>query len=243
MTLAFKELDAFVESYATEIFTEGCVGNNIMCSVMHRVPSMSSQFPSVRRALKGWSRQSSTKEALPFTRQLALGLIGYFANERENSLALCVAIMWGGLLRAREALALEGGDIALPGDPRLADCPASVAGVLVRDAKTGRMQVSIVDEPLICQFLTSHLSAARCRRHGPLFDISYPRLLDAMRSAVTNFGLNASSVSTHSCRHGGALTLYLRGMDATTIASRGRWASVRTLERYLANGRARHLDL
>lgn len=115
--------------------------------------------------------------------------------------------------------------------------------MLVRTAKTGQRQVSFIDDPTIVSLLIRHYGARQRAGDHALFRLSYAKLLTAMRTAGAHFGLDAALVTTHSCRHGGALTLFLRHVDTATIASRGRWSSVRTLERYLTNGRGALLDM
>lgn len=145
--------------------------------------------------------------------------------------------MWGALLRAWEALALRYEAIALPGFPRLLDCAPGMAGVLVRSGKTGPRQVAFVDDALVCAFLSRHFGGRLGLRRGRVFKLSYAHTLSGMRKAASHFKLPELQVSTHSCRHGGALTFFLGGVSVPTIASRGRWLSTRTLETYLRNGR------
>lgn len=242
--VTFGGLDAFLEAYANDVFADESVRVskqqivNIMCATVFRVPSISEHFRNLRRALRGWSRQSTPKQALPLTRQLSIAFVGFFLRGNETSMALCVAIMWGALLRAREAVALRFEDRALPGDPRLSDCAPGTAGVLVRSGKTGPMQVSLIDDVLVCSLLSAFFCPDMPPRQGRIFPLSYGQLLTGMRRAATHFELDGSQVSTHSCRHGGALTLFFRGVPASTIATRGRWLSARTLETYFRNGRA-----
>lgn len=56
----------------------------------------------------------------------------------EDDVALCVALCWGALLRAPEALSLAPADVALAGDPGIADCGPGAAGVHVQTGNIGR---------------------------------------------------------------------------------------------------------
>lgn len=153
---------------------------------------------------------------------MLLAFVGFFLREDNTSLALVTAVMWGGLLRAREALSLRHRDLALPQDPRLVDCAPGTAGVLVRRGKTGPMQVALLDDVVICSLLSHFFGYSNQRADDRLFSLSYARLISGMQRAASFFGLDVSRVSSHSCRHGGALHLFLRGVPTSTIASRGR---------------------
>lgn len=211
--VTFAELDAVVESFANSLYEDDRPGTgkqviaNIMCCAMSRVPSTAPHFYCVRRALSGWKRKSSPKQALPRTRQMVLAFVGFFLEHEDVSLAVCVAVSWGGLLRGNEARALRKRDIALRGDAHLSDCPQGTAGVLVREVKTGRMQVSTLDDPLICQIPVKFMSTLSLTPSSRPFDFGYARFLQGMRHAAVYFGLNPTRVTTHSCRQGGALSL------------------------------------
>lgn len=247
--VTFSELDAVLERFANELFDGGegtsrCqLVTNVLCAFMHRVPSAAPHFASTRRALQGWRRNSVPRQALPLTRQLTLAFLGRLLTQGKARMALCIGLTWGGLLRANETLALVGSDVALPGDPRLADCADGTAGVLVRSSKTGPMQVALIDDPTISRFVVKFFSQHALVPSQRLFRFGYARLLREMRLLAGHFGLDADRVTMHSCRHGGALTLFLRGTAASTIATRGRWASERTLGRYLRNGRATLMEM
>lgn len=129
-----------------------------MCAVSHRVPSISPHFESVRRALKGWTRQVVPRQATPITRPLVFAYLGWLVGKGDYGLALCIALAWGGLLRAQETLCLQVDNVALPGNTRLSDCAPHIVGVLVRYGKTGRMQVALIDD---CSVLPQAQSSPR----------------------------------------------------------------------------------
>lgn len=164
--------------------------------------------------------------------------LGHRLRHEEWDVAACIATAWGGLLRAKEALNLCYADVAMPGDARLGDCDAGVAGVLVRSAKTGRRQVSLITDPLSVALLVRHCRQRGAPQNHRMFNLSYSKLLGAMGQNRSRYGLDRSLFTTHSCRHGSALTFFSSGTPTATTATRGRWASLRTLERYLRNGPA-----
>lgn len=115
--------------------------------------------------MQGWKRQVSPLQAPPLTRQLAYAFVGYFLEQVEDLLALCVAITLGALLRGKKTL---------PNDARRVDCVSGTACVLVRTAKTRKMRVALID--WLCTFarinpvlanvsstLDTHISCKVCK--------------------------------------------------------------------------------
>lgn len=149
----------------------------------------------------------------------------------------------GALLRGGEALGLTQYDVALPGDERLSDYGNGCCGVLVRDAKAGGDQVAIIDDARISHIVKRAVSRAKTREDLRLFHCSFSHLLRAVRTAAKDVGLDPDAYTTHSCRHGGALHLYMRGASVRCIAVRGRWQSDSTLKVYLEAGKASLLTL
>lgn len=95
-----------------------------------------------------------------------------FIDRGQSSTALCIIVAWGGLLGAQAALALTWSDAALPGDQRLSNFIPNVAGVLVRAAKTGPMQVSLVEHAFFCRFLAS-ATTTLANSDSRLFNFDY----------------------------------------------------------------------
>lgn len=84
-----------------------------------------------------------------------------------------------------------------------------------------------LDDLISCAAFERARKLVRRRGCDRIFELSYSKLLEAMRSAAANLGVARDEVTTHSCWHGGALSLFLKGTPARTIAQRGRWASAK----------------
>lgn len=141
------------------------------------------------------------------------------------------------MLRARSD------DVALEGDTKLAEAGYQTAAILIRSSKTGRNQTKLVYDPLLRANLGTSLQLARYERSMRLFHISYPALFQAIKNAACTLGIDSAEVTTHSCRHGEGMTLFLPGEQADTIAQRGRWDSHVSLSRCFRNGKGRILSM
>lgn len=80
---------------------------------------MRDRFPISRKALKGWWRRLTPKQAAPLTRKLMLAFVAIMVEAQFDNLLAAVAVAWGALLWGNEVLVLRRQDVALAGDPRL----------------------------------------------------------------------------------------------------------------------------
>ena len=146
--------------------------------------------------------------------------------------ALCIA--WGSYMRAQETLRIRVNYIAKPGDPALSSVTnEQYIGIHIPTSKTGSNQFTLVRNDFVCRILRGRLQN---RRKGKLFRVSYSTYLAQVKKAFSFFRI-CKKLTPHSARIGGALHDYLLGVDVATIAIHGGWASVKSLQYYLKNGR------
>lgn len=202
----------------------------------HGIPR--GQLPLTERALRAWDREVPGKSPPPLTRGLAL-LIAWHVREYEpdgHRLACCILVAFGAYLRISEVLSLRAKEVALPGDGRLAD--TRCAGLRM-DAKTGRDQYVSVDDR---QAIEALRWLKRHTRSGDrLCPYSYSQVRHMFNRTCEALGIGGCGFTLHSLRHGGATSDFARGVSIDTIALRGRWASSKSLHRYVQAGRARLL--
>eukprot|EP00122_Pirum_gemmata_P019714 Pgem_evm1s18446 len=86
--------------------------------------------------------------------------------------------------------------------------------IIIQFAKTGTNQYVHIDDPFLLK----------------LFRMLFKNILQTFN--LHNFGF-----SSHSLRHGSAVKLFLDGVSIYQIKLRGRWASLKTVERYLQIGK------
>jgi len=172
-----------------------------------------------------------------------MAFMGVMHRHGQDDAAVCLALSWAGYLRASEALALNALDVALPGDPRLGDVIGEVAGILIRESKTGLQQFVVIRDVAVRHLLLHHITSNRLGPHANLFKLSYKSYLRIIKSTATFLDIQAWNFATHSARIGGALFDYLQGTYIDTIDITGRWASSSSVQRYLTNGRVQLMSL
>ena len=128
------------------------------------------------------------------------------------------------------------------------EAPAVVAVTLKR-SKTDPFRLGVTlflgkTGDVVCpvKSLASYL-AMRHKGHGPLFvfqDGSYltrPKLVSALKEALTSIGIDHGQYNGHSFRIGAATTAAQRGIPDSTIQMLGRWQSAAYL-RYIQTPRS-----
>jgi hypothetical protein len=116
----------------------------------------------------------------------------------------------------------------LPGDSHLP--PAGErAGLLIRDAKTGKYQFVDLGDPFLVR---SKMNEAT--RHFPN---TYTHYRSMFQRALKGCGLAAVGYKLHSLRRGGATRAFLLGVPFADMQVQGRWRSPTTTLSYLQGGR------
>jgi len=212
---------------------------NTICGLIHRAPGLSPHFPATRAALKGWSKTLTARQATPISRRLLLGMAGRQIQAGNRMLAALFCVAWSGLMRGSEVIAVRRWHVALPGDQRLERAPTGTCGILVEYAKTGVNQLVLLRDEECIQALVAYISQSDTMPQDRLFPISFSTLLKQVRMTIDCLGVEGGTYfTTHSFRHGGAVDAFMQGEDAESISVSGRWASSRSLKRYLKNGRS-----
>lgn len=174
--VTFAQLDACIETEATRAFssypsagTRQKIVNSI-AALCPRCPQLRERLPLARRALAGWNKLLDPQQAAPVTRAMLLAFSGCLLEKGHLEEAICIVVAWSALLRMNEATNLKVQHVALPGDPRLAQCPTVTAAVLVESAKTGPRQLAIIDDPIAVQALVSHVERKQQQNDDQLFN-------------------------------------------------------------------------
>ncbi|KAI0560944.1 DNA breaking-rejoining enzyme [Gracilaria domingensis] len=140
-------------------------------------------------------------------------------------------------MRASEVLALRN-DIALPGNIRIKHLGMRTAGVYIQNSKTGPHQFTPVHDTRCIALIQSYLEKKVLETSQDMFDVQYQTCNLLFKKPAAWFGPDPACLTTHSARIGGAFSDYVSGISAETIAVTGRWKSLKSLQRYLTNGRS-----
>jgi len=165
--------------------------------------------------------------ALPL-RRLEAGLVLAACGQDRRGLrdAALITVMREGMLRAIEAAALVWRDV----QQATADDHAAV--IAIRRSKTNTRGTR-AEAVTISTVALYRLDA--WRPHAPaesVFGLSPRSVANVVAAACARAGVEG--MSGHSCRRGMAQDLAAAGVSAAVIQARGRWASLDSAQRYIA---------
>ena len=174
---------------------------------------------------------------MPHTKDLMKAFVVNVIRQGELQCAMAIAIAWAGYLRGNKVLNVKWKDIFPAGDPRLTGLSNSVAGINIRDPKTGTNQFASIIDRAVIAMLHDFSQQTTTDPEKRLVDLSYKKYLQLMKTVPVDLGLGDKPLTTHSTRIGGALHDHTAQQNVKDIANTGRWESIKTLRRYLTNGR------
>lgn len=236
-------LDLFVVRYCEIIFDDdphrGARQNylNVMSAIEFTCAEIAGFLHNSRQALRGWNRITPARSPAPFSSEHVAAMAGYFYIIRRPLLALAIQVTFSGYLRAGELLALRTDDVCFSSDPRLAVYDSAHAGLLIRSAKTGKLQfVSLQDQKVVAALRATVQELRMGSSNSRVFPISYSQVSSALKSAVDHIHLPPKEFTLHSLRHGGATCDFLRGVALKDVVMKGRWVSLSSCRPYLNAG-------
>ncbi len=203
---------------------------NLRAGILFIIPWAKHSLLLSSRFLHGWDRLQLPTRRLPIPHEVLVVLLDFFLHSDQLDIALFLALSFYGMLRISECLAIDRRDVS-----------ASSGMVCLRlpVTKTGRDQSVTITQPIVCQ-LFSKYDPHRSR----LFEhLSARKVRTSLSHALTSLNLDPSLFSPHSLRHGGATLLFQQGVPVSDIAMQGRWASQKTLKRYVQSGKSNLISL
>lgn len=244
---SFHDFDAILSDYIHAMYRSnprrGCRSrcSNLLSAILFFFPSIRGSLGLSARALSGWDRLVPSTSPTPFTLNTAMLLAATLFCMGHDRSACAVLLGFDTLARPGELFSLSPSSVALPGDPRLSGSvlPGSAA-VFLPQAKTGSLQAIWFSHPL-------GIAALRYLVASPVsvssvVGVPIRTFRVQFKAALALCSLNGLGLRPHSLRHGGAVFLYNSGVSVEDISVRGRWASMKSLRRYLQTGRAILVD-
>ena len=179
-------------------------------------------------ALSGWDTKHPVDPKNPITLQLAIAVAVLSIQEGEAAHGYLYLLMYFAKLRHSEAVQVTSSSLFPPGYLDQQGVTTSFASILLPRTKTGPNKVALVKDPLGIKVL--------CRLKTLLSNHStWPSVWtfnSALARRVRLLGLDLN-LTSHCFRRGSAVADYMNGVPIRTIMEDGRWASQRSLRRYL----------
>jgi hypothetical protein len=182
---------------------------NTVFGIEFLIPTCKERASCARQAVSGWDRVVLASSPPPLSHAVLSALVCWLLDTGQSGVGLAHCVPFFGYIQASETLDLRRSDVVLPGDTRLPPA-AEIAGLLIRDAKTGKNQFVEVRDPF--RFRSLERFCAGMNEATRLFPYTYTHNRSMFQGALKGCGLAAVGYKLHSLGHGGATRALLLGV-------------------------------
>jgi integrase len=242
---------AYVLDRALAVYIQFCYdaqssfayASHALCAVVHRRPDLRHQLPLSRQCIRGWDKVRTSSPHAPLTWELTVLIACTMARSGYHGPAIAILLAFDCFLRVGELTRIRKSDVVMPNDSRMGRAHTTMA-VVLRTAKTGKMQSVEIWSPDVAQLLMVWVRASACLTPSPFSDPDprvFPFSPDFLRRLMqrTSTALQLPTHYTpHSLRHGGTTDDFLRNGSVERVQFRGRWKSLESVRRYVQTARA-----
>jgi integrase len=187
-------------------------------------------------ALRGWRKGRPSQHWPPITWEVSCSIaIRMIRLTDDFRYAVAALLSFDCLLRVGELLAIRRKDVGDVGDPRVGGAARKMAISLV-STKTGPNKGVEVENSQVVALVRALLSSLPSGE-SRLFPFSYLQFYSKFKRACRDLCLPAVLV-VHSLRVGGATHFHQLGWTVQDVATRGRWASIKTAQQYIQSARS-----
>ena len=235
------DINLFLERFGRELYAAG----KPYAHYAETLNQVSNLKPAIRRQLQGawsfgfsWVRQEPSSHHVAMPGPVALAVITTALLWGWLRFAGMIALMWGGLLRPGEALAMERRDLLLPsdGDGTLPFAMVSIADPKTRfkHARHQSVKLDMADMLHVCE-----LAFASLKEHQKLWPMSgqtlrqrFQKVLDALQLPRVPYN-GVRPLELASLRAGSATWIMATTENGELLQRRGRWANRRMMDIYV----------
>jgi integrase len=181
-----------------------------------------------------WRARVPPDSAWPLTGEACEALAGILKVAQEVPAAVCVLLMFTGLLRVGEALGLQWNHVYIPDDVDRGE-----GAIYLPTSKTGPNQYIPITSAKMLLILKRFKQWSRSSSpSSKVFPYTYGAFRLIFLAAVAVLALPIGVYRTHSLRRGGATSLVQQTRSPEYVAVIGRWKNLGSCRRYLRQGEA-----
>lgn len=244
LTMDLVLADYFQHLYAERIEDENAPGKSLAADTINGVlmflPRGRYELLTAAKALRNWSRIDIGCSYPPLTRELVCLLAVTMMRQGHEREAIGTLLAFDCLLRVGELTALKKEDVSDVGDLRVSQEMKTMA-IRLAKTKTGPNQFVTVVDATVRRLVKSLVQMTH--KGGYLFHFTSDHYRRVFKKTCALLSLSPEYVP-HSLRHGGATWLSVVGNTRVEdIMLRGRWASLKSVKRYIQVGKATLLTM
>ena len=242
----FRELDAVLSVIVDELIyfdaENSGFGKTLHAAWQHVYPESTDSLPLFSRSVLGWSRLQPPGEQFGLSLERWGAILRSMSehihtrNDEESAIWYALQKDIYGREQDMEGLRKTSRDVAVRFLPKGGVQIALFFGLSSRgeSVKTSQQmpnQGVIIDEPWIASLFHQHLQ--RVQEGAPIFRVSREQVTERVEAAVNRLKLDPEDKRLHRLRHTGpANDIMLEKRTLEQARRRGRWLSLRSLERY-----------
>jgi integrase len=239
--LRTAQIDRRFASYLRELYdNDGSMqtGENARNALHLWLPRTKNRLRESHTVLHYWARQRKQHSYPPIPRNVAVLIAAALAQRGEIHAAIAVLLSFDCYLRVNECLSLTRADVTIPTDQRLGDALANTT-IHLRKTKTLDNLSCVVHDPVVARLLQRILFSLPTPA-SRLFPVTLTAYREYhFKGTLRRLGLGHLGFVPHSLRHGGATHDYVVAKRTPEyIQRRGRWASIKSADRYIQQLRA-----
>ena len=236
-----EEINTLLSRYGRCLYEAGRPLNHYS----ETVNAVASLKPQLRRTLQGawdlaysWVRQEPPCHHTALPSQVLMAILTVSMCWGWMRFAGCIALGWGGVLRAGEILSAKREDLLLPSDTGYS---SSFALLAISEPKTrfsaARHQSAKLDIPDLLQIV--EICFSKLKKHEPLWPWSGQTMRLRLRQVCNALKLpekpfnGIKPLDLGSLRAGGATWLLQSSESGDLVMRRGRWSSYRMMSIYV----------
>lgn len=206
---------------------------NAKCALELHFPQLKGKLELTHTSLVGWLKQVPFQQTPVCPWEIAALMSRALCRQGHLGASVAIILAFDCYLRVGELTGLRAQDVLFTGDSVEDNVEGAV--VVLRATKTGRNQSVLVRNKAVIDFLYKRVKV--CNKHELIFGLTARQFGARLTAAGRSLGIEELAITAHSLRYGGACFDYIRGShNIEAIATRGRWASMKQLRRYLQPG-------
>ena len=191
-------------------------------------PVLRDHVALAKRALKGWGRIEPTVQRPPMPWVVAQVIAARWMLHGHRAYAVALLLGFDCYFRVSELCGIQLRHVTSAGTGK-----AKFGSIALPKTKTGENQGVRLRPNYVRTLFLEYVALRRAEGATAVFPFSAQQFRTMLAEALASLGMSHFRITPHSLRHGGTTRDYLLGLSAEEIKLRGRWADLKSLQRYI----------
>ena len=191
-------------------------------------PILSDHVALAKRALKGWGRVEPSVQRPPMPWVVAQVIAARWMLHGHRAYAVALLLGFDCYFRVSELCGIKLRHVTSAGTGK-----AKFGSIALPKTKTGENQGVRLRPNYVRTLFLEYVALRRAKGATDVFEFSAKQFRTMLANALASLGMSHVRITPHSLRHGGTTRDYNLGLPVEEIKLRGRWADLKSLQRYI----------